>query len=190
MEFLSDLFWAILMVGLPVAAFTMAIVWWGFQRGAFQESMDTRALEREIKAMKKRQKKTRAKGENGSGSDMLENTRKPHFVEKKWAKFGGGFYGIVGLFTWIVIECLEIIEMISNFGGLWEFLKNFSVQVMINILIGALSNFIAALVWPLYWMKRIDAANTWVWFVVAYGGYWSGLKLAQFAVQRKAAIKN
>ena len=43
MEFLIEVIWATLMVGLPLAAFTLAMVWWALQRGFFQEISDTRA---------------------------------------------------------------------------------------------------------------------------------------------------
>lgn len=175
------------MVGLPVAVFTMAIVWWALQRGLFMESMDTRALGREIKAMSKNNKKRKKKKEEDKEREA--GNSKLHPLQKKWAKFGGGFYGIVGFFTYIVIEFLEIIEMIRNFGGFFQFLRNFGLDVIINILISALSNFIAALVWPLYWLKRIDTDNALVWFVVAYAGYWLGLKLAQSLVQRKTTTE-
>ena len=185
MGLFSDIFWAVIMVGLPVAAFTTAIVWWGFQKGAFSELLDTRALGREISAMKKNNK-----AKKKLEKEAPANSREVHFVQKKWTKFGGGFYGIVGFFTYIVIEFLEIISMIRNFGGFFEFLKNYGLDVIINIIVSALSNFVAALVWPVYWMRRIDSGNVWIWFVVAYAGYWLGLKLAQTMVQRKAIAKN
>ncbi len=44
-------------------------------------------------------------------------------------------------------------------------------------------NFVTAIVWPVYWMKRIDTGQVWIWFVMAYAGYWVGLKLAQALIQ-------
>lgn len=178
MGFLIDLFWAVFMVGLPVAAFTLAIVWWSLDKGHLSELLDTKALEREIKAMSGKSK-GKNKAENNKAKQNL------HPVQKKWAKFGSGFYGIVGFFTYLVIEFFEIIGMIRNLGGFFEFLKQFGVDVMVQMLISALTNFIAALVWPLYWLRRIDTDQPWVWFVVAYAGYWAGLKLAQALALRK-----
>lgn len=174
MGFLIEVFWALLMVGIPIGIFTLAIVWWSLQKGHFQESQDTRALEREIKAMSKNKKK-----------DKKESNTKLHPVQKKWAKFGGGFYGIVAFFTYIVVEVREIITMIINFGGFFAFLKQLDLDVIINMLVEALTNFISAMIWPLYWMRRIDTDQTWVWFVMAYVGYWLGLKLAQVLSQRR-----
>ena len=174
MGFLIEVFWAVLMVGAPISVFTLALVWWALQRGHFQESLDTRALEREMKAMSRKNKKKDRKS---------DKTRHP--LEKKWAKFGGGFYGIVAFFTYIVIEVTEIITMIMNFGGLFDFLRQLDFDVIISIFLEALINFVAAMIWPLYWMKRIDTDQTWIWFLVAYAGYWLGLKLAQTLIRRR-----
>jgi hypothetical protein len=178
MGFLIELFWAVFMVGLPVAAFTLAIVWWSLQQGHFSESLDTKALEREIKAMSKKTKK--------NGKKLKPDL---HPVQRKWAKFGSGFYGIVGFFTYIVIEVFEIISVIRNFGGLFGFLKQLDFDVIIQLFVSALTNFISAIIWPFYWLKRIDTDQTWLWFVVAYGGYWLGLRLAQALVQRNVGLK-
>jgi hypothetical protein len=171
---LIEVFWALLMVGIPIGMFTLVIVWWALQRGHFQETLDIKALEREIKAMSKKNKKNKK-----------EDKPDLHPVQKKWAKFGGGFYGIVALFTYVVVEVTEIITMVMNFGGFFGLLKQLDLDVIINMLVEALTNFITAMVWPVYWMDRIDTDQTWVWFVMAYAGYWLGLKLAQVLIQRR-----
>jgi len=162
-----------------VAAFTLAIVWWSLEKGYLSELIDTKALGREIKAMS-------GKNKDKSKQKKKEALKSLHPVQRKWKKFGGGFYGIVGFFTYLVIEFFEIIGMIRNLGGFFEFIKQFGVDVIVQLLVSALTNFIAAVVWPLYWLRRIDTDQPWVWFVVAYGGYWAGLKLAQALVQYRA----
>ena len=174
MGFLIEVFWALLMVGVPIGVFTLAIVWWTLRRGYFRESLDIKALEREIKVMSRSKKKNKK-----------EDNPDLHPVQKKWAKFGGGFYGIVAFFTYVVVEVTEIITMVINFGGFFEFLKQLNLNVVINALVEALTNFITAMIWPVYWMQRIDTDQTWVWFVMAYAGYWLGLKLAQVLTQRR-----
>lgn len=175
MGFLIEVFWALLMVGIPIGIFTLGIVWWVLQRGHFKETLDIKALEREIKAMSKRNKKNKE-----------EDNPDLHPAQKQWAKFGGGFYGIVALFTYVVVEVIEIITMIMNVGGFIAFLRQLDLDVFINMFVEALTNFITAMVWPLYWMRRIDTDQTWVWFVMAYVGYWLGLKLAQTLAQRRS----
>ena len=174
MGFLIEVFWAMLMVGVPIAVFTLAIVWWALLQGHFKEYLDTKALGREIKSMSRNHKK-----------DKKEGLGTQHPLQKKWSKFGGGFYGIVAFFTYIVMEVTEIFTMITNFGGFIGFLKHLDFNVIIHMFIEALTNFISAMIWPVYWMKRLDTDQTWIWFVVAYAGYWLGLKLAQALIQRR-----
>jgi hypothetical protein len=176
---LIEFFWAILMVGIPIAVFTLAIVWWALQKGHFQESLDTRALQGEIKSMSRKNKK---KGKE-SRSDL-------HPVQKKWAKFGGGFYGIVAFFTYIVVEIYEIISVVTEFGGFLRFIRGLDLGVIIEMIVDAAMNFATAMMWPFYWMRRIETSQTWVWFVVAYAGYWLGLRLAQGLYQRRSGVRS
>jgi len=180
-EFLIEVLWALLMAGVPIAVFTLALVWWALQGGHFQESLDPRALEREMKAMGKKNKKNK--------KQEAENLDSQHPLKKKWGKFGGGFYGIVAFFTYIVVEVLDITTTIMNFGGFIDFLKQLEISVIVGIFVEALTNFISAMIWPVYWMDRIDTDQTWVWFVVAYGGYWLGLRMAQTLFQRRQAAE-
>jgi hypothetical protein len=181
-EFLTEIFWALLMVGVPVGVFTLALVWWVLQRGHLKGSLDAAALKQEIIAMSQsRKKKKKKKKEEGN----TEETRELHPLQKKWAKFGGGFYGIVALFTYIVVEITEIITMISDFGGLVDFIRQLNLSVIIDMAVEALMNFVTAITWPVYWMDRIDTGQVWIWFLMAYAGYWAGLKVAQVMVERR-----
>jgi hypothetical protein len=179
MYFLIEVIWALVLVGVPIALFTLAIVWWALQRGYFKETLDTKALGREIKGLSRKNKKNKT-----------EVSAKQHPVQKEWARFGGGFYGIVAFFTYLVVEVTEIATMVMDFGGFTDFLKNLNFSLIINILIEGLTNFITAMIWPLYWMKRIDTDQTWIWFVMAYMGYWAGLKLAQALIQHRSGAES
>ena len=186
MAFLIEIFWALLMVGVPIGVFTLALVWWLLQAGHVSELLDTKGLEREIKAMTRSNKK---KNKDKSKEGYKKDTAAPHLLQKKWSRFGGGFYGIVAFFTYIVVETVEIMTMIGNFGGFFDFLRQLDFNVIIQMVISALTNFITAMIWPVYWMKRIDTGQTWIWFVMAYAGYWAGLKLAQLLIQRRLETK-
>ena len=86
MGFLIEIFWALLMVGVPIGVFTLALVWWALQGGHFKESSDVEALKREIKAMSQRRKKgskkkTRAeKKKRNPGSYTLFKESGPNLV--------------------------------------------------------------------------------------------------------------
>lgn len=181
MEFLTEFFWALFLVGVPIGVFTLALVWWALQAGHFKESLDTNALKREIKAMSQSAKKKKKEG-------VKKDARPLHPLQKKWAKFGGGFYGIVAFFTYIVVEVREIITMIVNLGGFIDFIKQLNLDVLVQMFVQAVMNFVTAMIWPVYWMKRIDTGQVWIWFVMAYAGYWVGLKLAQKLIRRRIQV--
>lgn len=172
MGLVIEAIWAVVLVGVPIALFTLAIVWWGMRNGHFSDTKDSKTLGLELKALSK----LKTEPEN--------DTR--DIVYKKWAKFGGGFYGIVAFFTYIVIEVTDIIGMIINFGGFWDFIRHLNFGLLISIFIEAITNFIVAMVWPVYWMKQIDTNQSWMFFLAAYGGYVLGLKLAQQLKQRRS----
>ena len=178
MGFLAEILWAALLVGAPVAAFTLALVRWALQRGHLKESTDTGALRRELKAMSGSARKKKKKTD-------VEQPEKLHPLQKKWAKFGGGFYGVVAFFTYIVIEVREVIDTITHLGGFIDFLANLGLNLIIQMLVQAVLNFVNAMIWPAYWMQRIETHQVWVWFGMAYAGYWCGLKLAQMLVRRR-----
>lgn len=187
MDFLIELFWAILVVGMPIAVFTLVLVWWALLGGHLKESMDMVALKAEMKAMSKNKK--RDKKDKKDKKNAAEEKSKQHPLQRKWAKFGGGFYGIVAFFTYIIIEVSEIIGVILNMGGFIQFLKQLDLNLIIDMVIEAFTNFVAAITWPIYWMREIDTEQTWVWFLVAYGGYWVGLRAAQILIQRKVGVE-
>jgi hypothetical protein len=181
-KFLIEFAWAALLVGAPIGVFTLALVWWALQGGHLKESGNASALMREMQAMSRSAKKKKHK------KDVEQEEKTLHPLQKKWAKFGGGFYGIVAFFTYIVVETLEVINMITHLGGFIAFIKNFNPDVIVQLFVGALMNFLTAIAWPLYWLKRIETDQVWLWFVVAYAGYWAGLKLAQVLIQRRSQV--
>jgi hypothetical protein len=176
--FLVEVIWALLLVGAPVGVFTLALVWWALQHGHLKESNDTGALRQELKAMSRSGKKNRKPAADGG--------KMQHPLQKKWAKFGGGFYGIVAFFTYIVIEVREIITTVMHLGGFFDFIRQLGFDLIIRMFVQALLNFVAAMTWPFYWLQRIETGQVWVWFLVAYAGYWAGLKLAQELFRRRS----
>jgi hypothetical protein len=106
-------------------------------------------------------------------------------VHGKWMKFGGGFYGIVALYTYGLVEWKEVSQFIASFGGFSEFINNLSIQVLIRMFIEGLKNFITAISWPVYWMGDFGPQRMWIWMAIAYAAYWLGMKAAQRHVTLK-----
>ena len=177
MSLLQESFRALWAMTLPVGLCSWALVSWSLRRGHLEGAASATALARQIKALAasgKRRKKESRKGP-GDGSDGVAGRRDP--VHSKWMKFGGGFYGIVGFYTYLVIEGREIIAFVNDFGGLWATMR-LDIGTLVQLLVESIVNFVAALGWPLYWLYHLPGRQPWLLFLAAYLGYWLGLHLA------------
>ena len=163
---LLDFLPALLKAGVPLFLLAFALVSWGLHRGwlsgdSFEELQGSmEALGKAQKNKKSRQQMDPALG--------------------KWYRFGGGFYGLVALYTWILIEW----EDISNFlTGLAQVAFNMDpgalIALVIELLVESLVNFVLAIAWPAYWLA--ESSSSWITLLMAYGGYWLGVQAAQYA---------
>lgn len=166
MDWIKEFFWATGMVGIPVVIFTVAIVWWAMRNGQLAGETDGKGIALKLKALAKK------KGKNKGEPDKRD------FIQKKWAKFGGGFYGVVAFYTYLVVEITELINMVINIGGFWAFIQHLDIGVLVSMLVNAIMNFVSAMIWPVYWSNKMHASRVWLWVLVAYAGYWLGLKAA------------
>lgn len=155
---------ALLKAALPVGLVTFGMVFWALLNGYLTENADQDALEKELNQMSK-----------GGDSDQLPGD----FLHRKWVKFGGGFYGVVALITYAVVETGEVGEFLANFEGIRHFLNTISINMVIDFFIDSLMNFITAIAWPAYWLSDIDRQHAWVWFIAAYLGYLAGARAAR-----------
>ncbi len=167
---LYELVEALIEAGLPVALLSFALMYWSLHRGHLQETGDMKALRKELKQLSKN------KEERKKAGDPIHN---------KWMKFGGGFYGVVGMLTLLVIEWADIKQFgLSSFQGM---IDNFGIgmliELFIDLMIESFKNFIAAIAWPIYWMGAIESDRIWLWFLAAYAGYSGGTHLARYQAQ-------
>lgn len=157
-----EFFRAVLYAGLPVGAATYALIWWIIKKEYLGEVSTLDDMEKEVKRRKK------DKNLKKSG-DLVHN---------KWMAFGGGFYGLVGVLTYLVVEVGEIRDFFLRFNGIMDFLSRISVDALIGLIINAFMNFIVAFIWPMYWLSNIQTHYIWIWFLVAYGSYWLAARMA------------
>lgn len=161
----SSFFHALVTAGLPLFLLSFALVSLALHRGSFtgstvkevQNSMDTYG-----KAHKK----------NKQGADPALG---------QWLRFGGGFYGLVALYTWLLIEWDDVANFISGLANLViRFELGAIISLLIELFIESIMNFVQAIAWPAYWLR--DSGNTWMLMLAAaYTGYWLGIKAAQHA---------
>lgn len=159
---IQEILIAMFKVGLPIGLASYGLTWWALKNDYISEVASVKGFEQ---AVKKRRKDKELKKEGDR-------------VHRKWLAFGGGFYGVVGLLTYVVVELAEIRDFIMQLGGIAELIRNLSFDLIIRLFIDAIMNFVVAIAWPAYWLSEIQSDHIWVWFLVAYGGYWVGSRMA------------
>jgi hypothetical protein len=169
---IKDALLAALQAGVPVGLVTFGMIWWALKQGYIDRDEEGETLRSNLKKLRKKPKS--------------EKTQL-NLVHKKWLALGGGFYGIVGLMTWVVVEWRDISAIILDLGGFWALISQFGLDLIIRILVEAVMNFVTAVTWPIYWLERIDSHYAWLWFVAAYAGYRVGLSRAKVLAEAQAA---
>ncbi|XOV83936.1 MAG: hypothetical protein ACFHXK_02240 [bacterium] len=160
---LTEILEATLKLGLPVACLGWFVLKQLYARGDLDRSHDSRTVAENIKQIRKNRKQNKA-----LRSDL---------VQTKWMQFGGGFYGCAALWTFLMIELTELMDLLSNFPGFSTLVENGLINLIVSLLLNQLSNFIAAMIWFSYWADGGIAIG--IWIAVAYLGYLSGLTVAK-----------
>jgi hypothetical protein len=180
---------ALFKAGIPVALASYALVWWTLRHGYLGTVNSLKEVEQGFSRLSKEKKSEAreykkalkaAKRVAGPGVEKPSGTRRLNPVHDKWLKFGGGFYGVVGLLTYGVVELAELRDFFLGFGNLRAFFAHLGLDMLIGIIVGAVKNFLAAIAWPMYWLSDIQSDYIWAWFIVAYAAYWAGAKLALY----------
>lgn len=164
---LFDLIKAIVLAGIPIAAFSYYLIILTSKKVQLQSTNATQ-LKKELKQVE------------------LGTTDKESFIQgvlqKKFMKFGGGFYGVLTFITYLHIEGYQLIQFISSFtadgpgfnGGIFSLLLGFFLDMIMN--------FITALMWPIYWFKFLPIESFWVWLLVSICAHtWA----TRFALSKK-----
>lgn len=159
---IQEFFIAFFKAGLPVGVVAYLLVWWALRNGYLGEAGSVKEIEKEVKLLVKDK----------------ESPKEGDRVHRKWLAMGGGFYGVVAMLTYLVVEVGEIIDFIAGFDGFNAFLNSISVSMLIGLIIEAVKNSFIAIAWPLYWLSDIRSNYIWIWFIAAYAGYWIGSNLA------------
>jgi hypothetical protein len=160
----NDVFRALWMAALPLFLLSFGLVWWALHRGRLEGS-SVSELQRSIQSL-------------GKSRKDKERPQKVDPALEKWFRFGGGFYGLVALYTWLLIEWDEVWGFLT---GLGDIVIRVDIGGLISLVIGffieSIMNFVAAIAWPIYWLG--EARYPWLWIILAYGGYWLGIKSAR-----------
>jgi hypothetical protein len=183
---IRELFRALFQAGVPVAVTSYLLIWWALKNEYLQNPSNMKDIKIHFKGLskarsrkRKEEKKRRKAGE--SAEDMEPGQQDPHKmnpIHNKWLAFGGGFYGVVGLLTYAVVELVEIRDFITQFNGFLSLFTDVTLELFIGFFINSIMNFVVAIAWPAYWLSDISSDYIWIWFVAAYIGYSAGVRLA------------
>ncbi|MCP5348047.1 MAG: hypothetical protein R3F41_10550 [Gammaproteobacteria bacterium] len=157
---------ALLELGLPSLLFSWLIFHWLFAEGEIDRDIRHRALKAELKNNRKSLKK----------AIRTTGNRNVRLVYKRWASFGGGFYGIAGLWTFLVIEISDLVNFLRSGNYLAPFSGDI-LDIVISFLMNQITNSIQALLWFSYWPGPGDSML--IWIAAGYLGYWVGIELAR-----------
>ena len=160
---LSTLLYALVTAGLPLFLLTFAVVTWALHAGRLSGGT-VRAVQESMRAL-------------GDAQKDRKTREKVDPVTHQWLRFGGGFYGLVALYTWVLIEWDEVASFLS---GVWRLVFRLElgavIHLAVNLFIESIMNFVVAIAWPAYWLS--DYREPWLLLVAAYGGYWLGIQAA------------
>ena len=189
LEFLRALFLAVLPVGLA----SYFLFSWVLRRRQLGTVTSLKQVEQAIKRQsKERSQQKKELKRAGGASTLAEGAHQSHatgldLVHNKWLAFGGGFYGVVGLLTYAVVELSDLRDFVLGFESIWALISRFDLDLLVNLFVDAVRNFVVAITWPVYWLAEIQSSRIWLWFLLAYAGYWGGARVALHRFRPEAA---
>ncbi|MEJ8567261.1 hypothetical protein [Elongatibacter sediminis] len=180
---LPEMFNAVLHSGLSVGLASFALVYGLLRTGHLRSPEDLGRFHHEVDEFsQKRKQGKKAARKNGSGKS---GTGKISPAHEKWLEFGGGFYGVVALITFVRIEVSEVTDWLFRSGSPFDVLARLDIGLLVNVIIQSIMNFVAAITWPVYWLGELRGQSALLWLITAYAGYWLGIRLAALAIRRR-----
>jgi hypothetical protein len=189
LEFLRALFLAALPVGLA----SYFLFSWVLRRRQLGTVTSLKQVEQAIKRQSKERSQQKKELKRARGASTLaEGAHQSQatgldLVHNKWLAFGGGFYGVVGLLTYAVVELSDLRDFLLGFESIWALISRFDLDLLVNLFVNAVRNFVVAITWPVYWLAEIQSSRIWLWFLLAYAGYWGGARVALHRFRPEAA---
>jgi hypothetical protein len=181
---IGEIIRALLMGSLPVTAFTFLVLQWSIASGYLNWFEDDEGLQKQFKDLKKA--KSEEKRCKKAGESLDEKAPKQPFFHKKAGQdflhnkvtfFGGGFYGTMALFTYVIVELGEIFGFLGVVFTPGQWFVNLSFNFLVDFFINSIMNIVAAFVWFSTLPNYVPVENGFIWVVAAYVGYLAGVKL-------------
>jgi hypothetical protein len=173
MELIFEAFEALIIVGIPVFSFSFLMVYFSYKKGYLSTEVSI---------------KNAFKNDDKSSSKLSKaNKKNLQFFHSKWVTFGGGFYGLIAVLTFIIIELLQIINFWLSVTSLKDVTDLFSISSFVSMIVDSFINMITAAIWFTYWPNKLPSSLFIMWVLIAYIGYRIGAKHAyRFYLSKKA----
>ena len=157
-----ELLEAVIKLGLPV----FGVSWWAihsrYKKGDIAPGADNRAVKSNLKEFRKKWRKNKK-----SEYNLFEN---------KWMRFGGGFYGITALTTFILIELGDLLSFFGNITAIEDLFSNGLIDLAVNILVDQIRNFVTSVIWFTFWAD--GDRSIFIWVGIPYASYLLAVKSA------------
>lgn len=171
-EYLLDL----IKLGVPL----MLLSWWLYSALYRKKLIDKHASRKDTKRAVKNYRKDLKQSENSKKATLADTAfngddTADDFWLAKILRFGGGFYGLTALWTFIVLEVKGAWQLVV---GLPAFIENFSggiFELLMLFIKNQFLNFTRAFTWIVQWADGFSIAV----IVFAYLGYLAGMNLAK-----------
>ncbi len=172
---LIDAIKAVVFAGFPVGLFSFLMIYYAYSKSYISTEIEI---------------KHAFKNPNEEHSTLSKKHKKSLlFLHSKWVSFGGGFYGLVALLTFIYIELSQVINFLFSIRGWHDISALFTVNALIAMFIDSIINMVKSAIWFTYWPSEVDSSNFLLWILIAYVGYRLGAKYARYYVINQRAIK-
>lgn len=179
-----DIVKAIFVAFLPISVLTYVITYFSYSGGHIRIENDKRNKLERFSSKDALDEDFLSDDDYG---DLLTNDKKStnNLLHKKWVNFGGGFYGLMALITFTVIEVRQVFNFLINFPGMDYLVDMLSINGFTSLVLDFVQNMIDAFLWFNYWPDYIDIGNGWIWLGLTYSGYYFGRQFAEWRLRTR-----
>jgi hypothetical protein len=166
---------ATIFAAIPLFAITYLLIGWALKHGKIKDFEDRKGFEAAVKSMKEDREKLK---KDKTQKSQLKNE---NLFARKWFDFGGGFYGLMALITYVYIEIGEVFQFLGKLADLSiaKILSSLGIDLLIQFVINSVMNLVSAFVWFMFWKNEFELEHIWIWIIMAYVGYHVGAKTAR-----------
>ena len=109
--------------------------------------------------------------------DAKNDTRNP--LLKHWFHFGGGYYGTVAFVELMKIELNQLRDFVKAWPGLASYVEGLGLNTLISIMVEQYQNFVAAIIWPTYYLGKFTIFECGAFVLVTYLAFEAAKRLVK-----------